>query len=71
MAPKNIHCRVIVTIGLRDVVLTLVGSDGAKLDEDEFGLRKTAKPIDPQMVARDVYSLLYQCANDAVNNDED
>jgi hypothetical protein len=47
-----------------------VDSNGTMLDEDRFGLAKGAPPILPKSVARDVYQLLYQCANDAVNGDD-
>jgi hypothetical protein len=71
MAQKNTHCRVIVAVDEREVVLTLVDSNGTRLDEDNFGLRKGSPPIDPRAVARDVYQLLYQCASDATLGDDD
>jgi|LakMenE01Jun11ns_1017448.scaffolds.fasta_scaffold9940549_1 hypothetical protein len=71
MAAKNTHCRVIVSVDDREVVLTLVDSNGTKLDEDHFGLAKGSPPIVPRTVARDVYQLLYQCASDATLGDDD
>lgn len=71
MATKNSHCRVVVLVDEAEVVLTLVDSNGVKLDEDKFGLRRNAPKISPRAVATDVYNLLYQCANDAANSDED
>lgn len=71
MAPKNTHVRVIVSVDEREVVLTLVDSNGTRLDEDTFGLRRGSPPIVPRSVARDVYQLLYQCASDATLGDDD
>ena len=71
MTTKNTHCRVIVAVDDREVVLTLVDSNGTRLDEDRFGLRKGSPPIIPRSVARDVYQLLYQCASDATLGDDD
>jgi len=71
MATKNTHVRVIVSVDDREVVLTLVDSNGTRLDEDRFGLRKGSPPIVPSSVARDVYQLLYQCASDATLGDDD
>lgn len=71
MALKNQHCRVIVAVDEREVILTLVDSNGTKLDEDTFGLKRGSPPIVPRSVARDVYQLLYQCASDATLRDED
>lgn len=70
MAERNTHCRVIVAVDEREVVLTLIDSNGTMLDEDRFGLSRGSPPIHPKSVARDVYQLLYQCANDAVNGDD-
>lgn len=70
-AGKNTHCRVIVSVDEREVLLTLLDSNGTRLEEDRFGLAHGAPPILPKSVARDVYQLLYQCASDATLNDED
>ena len=71
MAAKNTHVRVIVSVDDREVVLTLVDSNGTRLEEDRFGLSKGSPPIVPQSVAKDVYQLLYQCASDATLGEED
>jgi hypothetical protein len=71
MTAKNTHVRVIVAVDEREVVLTLVDSNGTMLDEDRFGLTKGSPPIVPRAVARDVYQLLYQCASDATLSDDD
>jgi hypothetical protein len=71
MANKNTHVRVIVAVDEREVVLTLVDSNGTRLDEDRFGLTKGSPPIVPRSVARDVYQLLYQCASDATLSDDE
>ena len=71
MATKNTHVRVIVSVDDREVVLTLVDSNGTMLDEDRFGLSRSSPPIIPRTVAKDVYQLLYQCASDATLSDDD
>ena len=71
MATKNTHVRVIVSVDEREVMLTLVDSNGTRLEEDRFGLSKGSAPIAPRSVAKDVYQLLYQCASDATLGDDD
>lgn len=68
---KNTHCRVIVSIDPREVVLSLIDSNGERIEEDRFGLSAGSVDIQPRSVAGDVYQLLYQCANDAVNSGDD
>lgn len=70
-AEKNTHCRVIVSVDEREVMLTLLDSNGTRLDEDRFGLTPGSPPILPRTVAKDVYQLLYQCASDATLRDDD
>lgn len=69
-ATRNTHCRVIVAFEPREVTLTLVDSNGTVIDEERFGLVSGASDIQPRSVAIDVWNLLYQCANDAINGDE-
>jgi len=71
MTPRNSHHRVIVLVDEREILLQLIASNGQILDEDKFALRRGAPPIDAKAVALDVFSLLYQCANDGVNGDDD
>jgi len=66
----NKHCRVIVHVDEREVVLSIIDFNGTELEHDAFMLKKAADPIDPRGVARDVYNLLYQCAIDAIHRDE-
>lgn len=70
MPTPRTSCRVIVVFEPRNVTMYLIDGTGTTVDEDAFGLTKTAPNIAPQAVARDVYNLLYQCAVDAIHRDE-
>lgn len=68
---KNNHCRVVVLVDSREVVLSLVDSNGDQLEEERFGLSQHVDDISPRSVATDIFQLLYQCASDAVHTDDD
>ena len=68
---RNQHCRVVVLVDDREIMLQLIAANGQVLEDEKFALRKGAPPIDSRAVCADVFSLLYQCANDGVNGDYD
>lgn len=63
--------RVIVEIHAREVGIYLYAAGATNpakpLDAERFGLPGDAPDILQAKVGRDVFDLLYQCANDAVN----
>ena len=48
----------------------LIDSNGERLEEERFSLANGSQDINAKAVASDVFQLLYQCANDAVNGDD-
>jgi len=68
MPPAEQPIRVTVEILPRAVTIRFVDSDGRKLEDERFILPPDAPDVLPRRVARDVFDLLYQCANTAIHD---
>lgn len=69
MAPPEPIYRVVLEVHPRGTILRLVDAKRSAVIEDErFILDRSADDLPPDRVARDVFNLLYQCANDSVND---
>jgi hypothetical protein len=63
--------RVVVETHPRGVIVRLVDAGKQVILEDErFLLPDSDADLPPHEVARDVFNLLYQCANGSINGDE-
>jgi len=63
--------RVVVETHPRGVIVRLVDAEKQVVIEDErFLLPGDDADLPPKEVARDLFNLLYQCANGSINGDE-
>lgn len=67
-APEPLH-RVVVEVHRRGVSLRLINAvKGAVVEDERFVLSAESDDLPPDRVARDVFDLLYQCANNSIND---